>query len=250
MMNKFALGINSILIAIATAIIGTILHELAHYVVARYFDLAPVLHHNFVKSTIQGTDWQRAVVAGAGPLFSLIFGAVVLRIAHLWVKPSLLKLFLTWLGMGSVLCMFGYLLIAPLAAEGDTGRVFAYLKLPKYLTIGIALLSFMLINNLFGRWSSYFVYYKHDAVFDRQQTRLQLFTYPIYASILIMTCLSLPVHTWVSLLPTLCMPMTYFSTSGNYNRLDTLAPSLEISKVSPVLVTVTLVVIILFRYLV
>ena len=36
-----ALAINSILIVISTSIIGTILHELAHFLMADYFKLNP-----------------------------------------------------------------------------------------------------------------------------------------------------------------------------------------------------------------
>jgi hypothetical protein len=249
-MKTKTLAINSILIAISTAIIGTILHELSHYVTAYYLHLNPELHHNYVNPMTKGTELQYAIMAGAGPLFSFIFGSIVLFISIKFLKPSLTKLFMTWLGMGSILGLFGYLLIAPIAKDGDTGRVFAYLGVPTFISVTIAIVSFIFINYLFGKWSSQFIFYKTDDHFDKAETQKQLFKYPIFASIIIMTLLSFPVITWISLLPTIFMPMTYFRTLGEYKKLNNLDPTLTINKVSPTLVVITILAIIIFRYLV
>jgi hypothetical protein len=61
---------------------------------------------------LQGTELQIVLMAGAGPLFSLVFGCLILYISINFIKPSLIKLFMTWLGMGGVLGLLGYLLIS------------------------------------------------------------------------------------------------------------------------------------------
>jgi hypothetical protein len=248
--NK-SLAINSILIVISSSIIGTILHESAHYVAAYYLHLNPELHHNYVRPLVEnGTQQQYAIMAAAGPLFSLIFGIIVMFVSIKYMKPSLLKLFMTWLGMGSILGLFGYLLISPIAKEGDTGRVFDYLGVPIYLSVAIAVVSFIYINYLFSRYVNQFVFYKNNPIFDKNETQRQLFNYPIYASIIIMTLLSFPIITWISLLPTIFMPMTYFRTRGEYRKLKLTDADLTIDKISIPLIVLTILTIILFRYLV
>jgi hypothetical protein len=245
-----ALAINSILIVISSSIIGTVLHESAHYVTAYYLNLKPEMHHNYVLPLAKGTEQQFAIMAAAGPLFSLIFGIIILFISIKYLKPSLFKLFMTWLGMGSILCLFGYLLIAPFAKEGDTGRVFDYLGVPIYLSIGIAIVSFIFINKVFEKCVNQFVFYKNNAIFDKLESQKQLFIYPIYGSIIIMTLLNLPIITWISLLPTIFMPMTYFATMGEYKKLNVTDANVTVDKVSIPLSILTLLTIFLFRYLV
>jgi len=245
-----SLGINSILIVISTSIIGTILHESAHYVVGFFLNLNPELHHNYVTPRIKGTELQIALMSGAGPFFSFVFGCIILYISIKFIKPSLTKLFMTWLGMGSILGLLGYLLIAPIAKEGDTGRVFAYLGVPTYIAIVIAIASFILIKYLFEKLSSQFIFYKTEDHFDKKETQKQLFIYPIFASMVIMTMLSFPIITWASLLPTIFMPMGYFSTYGKYKRTNNIKPNLIINQVSPSLIVLAILTIIIFRYLV
>ena len=249
-MKTKGLAINSILIVISTSIIGTILHESAHYLVGLLLNLNPELHHNYVIPLTKGTELQIVLMAAAGPLFSLVFGFFILFISIKFIKPSLTKLFMTWLGMGSVLGLLGYFLIAPFAKNGDTGIVFSYLGVTTFISILIAIVSFIFISYLFRKWSSQFVFYKTEDHFDKKETQKQLFIYPIFASMVIMTFLSFPITTLVSLLPTIFMPMSYFSTYGKYKRIDNIKPHLTINKVSSVLVVLTILTIIIFRYLV
>lgn len=247
--NK-SLGINSILIAVSTTIIATILHESAHYFTAQYFHIHAELHHNYVWHAKNGTENQIAIIAAAGPLFSLILGATVMLISIKFIKPSLFKLWMTYLGMNNILFFFGYILIAPIAKQGDTGKVFDHLGIPIYLSIAIAAISFLLINYLFGKWSHQFIYYKAKLDFDKKETAQQLFIYPILGSIVIVTLLSFPIKTWVSLLPTLFMPLIFFRTRGAYNRIKNPLPHLYFDRVSINLLILTLLTIALFRYLV
>lgn len=62
----------------------------------------------------------------------------------------------------------------------------------------------------------------------------------------IMTILSFPITTWVSLLPTIFMPMSYFSTYGKYKRIDNINPDLTINKISSVYLSFFIGYIIIF----
>ncbi|WP_233901213.1 hypothetical protein [Tenacibaculum piscium] len=248
--NK-SLAINSILIVVSTTIIGTVLHELSHFLMAKYFELNPKLHHNYINYlTENATELQNAIIAGIGPIFSLIFGTIVILISTKILKPSLFKLFMLWLGMNGILMFLGYILIAPTVKNGDTGRVFDFLNIPTSISIIIAVIAFIIIIKLFSSLSKEFRYYKNQDLFVQKENEKQLFFYPIWFSILLITILSLPVATWISLLPTIFMPMTYFSTMKKYRKLNLENAELEINYISKPLLISTICTIIIFRILI
>ncbi len=247
--NK-SLAINSVLIVISTAILATILHELAHFLVGQYFNLKPVLHHNYVHCQINGTDLQRVLVAAAGPVFSLLLGIVITIFSIKLKKPSLAKLFTIWFGTQNLLVFIGYMLIAPIAKEGDTGKVFSYFGTPTWIIIIVSIFSFVLILFTFPKFAKQFTFYKNEERFDLQENKKQLFVYPIWISIITLTTLNLPVVIWVSLLPNICIPMTYFSIMGKYLKIDHPKTAKVIDKISIPLVVLTIASIIVFRILV
>lgn len=248
--NK-SLAINSILIVISTTIIGTILHEFSHFLMAKYYGLNPEIHHNYVNySTDNATEIQKVIIAGIGPIFSLISGIIFLIISIKIIKPSLLKLFTLWLGMNGILMFLGYILIAPIAKNGDTGKVFDYLHISTSISIILAILGLVIIIKLFKKLSPEFKYYKNQEMFEQSEIAKQLFLYPILCSILIVTLLSLPVVTWISLLPTIFMPMSYFSVMKSYQKLNLKEAQLEINHISKILIILTILTIIIFRILI
>ena len=249
--KKKYLAVNSLLIVISTTIIGTVLHELAHFLMANYFGLKPELHHNYVNYlTDNATELQNMIIAGIGPLFSLIFGTVILLISVKIKKTSLIKLFTLWLGMNGVLMFLGYILIAPIAKDGDTGKVFDFFNVPTYISIFIAIIAFVIIFFLFSNLSKEFRFYKSEDSFKQNENMKQLFLYPICSSIILITILNLPVISWVSLLPTVFMPMTYFSTMKRYKKLPLNNAGLKIDFISKPLLILTIITIIIFRILI
>ena len=247
--NK-ALAINSTLIVISTTILGTILHELSHYLVALKFGLNPELHHNYVSyQTSNVSEIRLSTVAGIGPIFSLITGILFLLISINLKKVNLLKLFTLWFGMNGIIMFLGYLLIAPFAKNGDTGKVFSYLGLPSILTIIIAVISFIVTIKLFKSLSNQFIFYNSSINHNQKDNIQQLFTIPLIVSTTITTILNFPVITWLSLLPTIFMPMTYISTLKQYQKLKLYNAKYLIDKTSIVLLTITLICISVFIYL-
>ncbi len=247
--NKY-LGINSVLIALSSSIIATILHEFGHYVVAIYLNLNPELHHNYVMPLTEVSQKSQVLMAAAGPLFSLIIGVLALCASIKWIKFSLLKLFFLWLGLQNILMFLGYMLIAPIAKDGDTGKVFDYLGIPMFLSISIAILFFIFVNFLFSKFSNQFVFYRNEDLFNIQENSKQLFLWPILSSIVMMTILSFPIYSWVSILPSVFMPMTYFTTMGRYKKLKFTNAQITVSNLSVPLVILTVISIMLFRFLV
>lgn len=169
-MQNNRLAINSTLILITTTLLGTILHELAHYVTALYFKLEPKLFHNYVSYRIVDVpEFQKTIVAAAGPLFSLFIGIFSLYISFICNNKKLLKLFFLWMGMNSIVMFLGYLLIAPFAKNGDTGKVFTYFNIPTYISLTIAIISFILIIKVFSKLSNQFIYYKSHSEFNQEE---------------------------------------------------------------------------------
>jgi len=245
-----SLGINSTLIAISTSLISNILHESAHYLIAKYFNLNPELHHNYVKTLIEPSDKQLMFIALAGPTFSLIIGIILLFISIKFISPSLKKLFLLWFGMSSILNFLGYMLIAPFIIDGDTGRVFNYFKIPFFISIIIAVITFLISKKLFQYLSKEFIYYKNAEIFDKKENQKQLLIFPIIFLIIGVSLLNFPIAVWFSLLPTVFVPMTYLSTIRTYKKIQIIDAEVTINKISITLLILTTTVIIIFRNLI
>lgn len=245
-----SLGINSILIAISTSLISTILHESAHYLVAVYFNLNPELHHNYVKPLIEPSEKQLMLIALAGPTFSLIIGLLTLFISIKLIKPSLLKLFLLWLGMNNILNFLGYMLIAPFIKDGDTGKVFNYFNVALPISIIIAIISFIATKKIFQYLSKEFRYYKNAELFDKKENQKQLLIFPIIFLIIVVSLLNLPIVVWFSLLPSLFVPITYLSTLRIYKQMEIIDAEVTINKISIILLIFTTIIIIFFRTLI
>ena len=244
------LGINSVLIAISTSLISFILHESAHYLVADYFNLNPELHHNFVKPLIEPSEKQLMLIALAGPTLSVIFGIIILFISIKLTKPSLLKLFLLWFSMSNILMFLGYMLIAPFIKNGDTGLVFSYFKVPFFISIIIAIITFIITKKIFEYLSKEYIYYKNADIFDKKECQKQLFIFPIIFLIVCVSLLNLPIVVWYSLLPTLFIPLTYLSTFKAYRKMEILDAEITINKISISLLFLTAITIIIFRNLI
>lgn len=247
--NK-SLAINSSLILVITTLIGTISHEFAHFISAKCLDIPAELHHNYVSfNTDNVSDLHQAIIAGAGPTFSLIFGFLILYLSIKIKKANLLKLFLLWLGMNGILMFLGYLLIAPFAKLGDTGLVFKYLGISNFYIISIAIISFIVILKLFKFLAKQFRFYKSSETFNQKETAKQLFVIPIVGSITFVTVISFPIPIWISLLPTVFMPLTYISTLKRYEKLNIENPQYYSPRISRSLIFMFIAVLGIFIFL-
>jgi hypothetical protein len=114
---------------VLAATVTVTLHEVAHAVAGMALGLVPTLHSNVVSYEPEPTAAQAVVTAAAGPLFSLVLGLVV----HLTTRSAgrgTGRLFWMWAGLLPLQNFAGYLVIAPFARAGDTGRVFSLLDAP------------------------------------------------------------------------------------------------------------------------
>lgn len=248
--RNHSLAINSILIVVSTTIIGTILHESSHFLLAYFFGLKAELHSNYVSyNSDVATEFQNVLIAGIGPMVSLFSGILFLIVSIKLIKPSLLKLFFLWLGLNGILNFLGYILIAPFAKAGDTGKVFDYLNFPTLISIGIAFICLFGIILLFKRVSKEFRFYKSQESFNQLDISKQLFLYPIIGSIIFMVILNLPVKVWLSMLPIIFVPLSYLSIMKSYNKLKIDAVEVEIGGVSKLIIVISILIVIFYKFI-
>lgn len=129
-----ALTANATVAFVLGAMITSVVHELAHAVAGLAVGLTPVVSPFSVSYIPEGTPSQELVTASAGPLFSLVLGLVLMIIGRRW-GSGFVRLFWMWLAFMSVMNFVGYLVIAPLAPAGDTGRALALLGAPDLVVI-------------------------------------------------------------------------------------------------------------------
>lgn len=134
---------------VLAAIVNSLLHELAHAAAGLAQGLTPTVSPFSVSYLSDGTTGQQIVTAGAGPLFSLVLGLVLLAVARHWGR-GIVRLFWLWLTFMAMMNFVGYLMIAPIAQVGDTGKVLklldaplgAYLAAPLIGVIGLFALAY------------------------------------------------------------------------------------------------------------
>jgi hypothetical protein len=106
----------------------TVLHELAHALVAFVQGGRPVLYHSYVRSEgLQGGEL--AITAAAGPLFSLLQGALLLPVLPALSRRPAWRLFAFWFCVDGFVNFFGYLLTTPFVPNADLGKVAAWMAL-------------------------------------------------------------------------------------------------------------------------
>src|SRR2546421_12242750 len=118
MLQRYDRLVNSTVAFVGALFLSVTLHEFAHGLTALAFGVTPTVcaGHEPHAALSPGRE---AVVALAGPLFSLLSGLIVLlaprRGRGFW------RLFMVWFGVLSVQGFFGYLITGPFLPYGDIG---------------------------------------------------------------------------------------------------------------------------------
>ncbi|WP_206445864.1 hypothetical protein [Agrococcus sp. KRD186] len=126
---------------VALVLAGTLtvtLHELAHFATALALGHEATLHATSVSNS--STDDATAITtAAAGPIFSILFGLIIVFAARRWGR-GFWRLLWMWLGFTSAQAGFGYCMIALLSPAGETGKVLELLGAPWW--VGLISLAF------------------------------------------------------------------------------------------------------------
>src|SRR5436190_11398665 len=260
-MNKKNLIINSsLLFSIATVATMT-LHEGGHFLAAVFVHAKEVaLYHNYAIYKIEELSLTAQILTvGAGPLFSLLLGIVFNILCSRYSKRNLFFLFLLYMSAFGYIAFGGYLMIAPLFANGDTGFIFNALHFPIWLTIIIALAGVAFMIYTMKILSRYFVELApEETINDKSQRRAffnTLIKFPLYFGVIITTLLNLPVTAFISLCYPLFSPLNLLWSYGycldaNYPATKANKELTHLCKVSPILIIAFILTIIYNRLLV
>jgi hypothetical protein len=252
MNQKYAFAINNVLIFIFTGLLTTILHEMAHFFAALSFGFSPELHHNYVSyDDANISTFQQMIIAGAGPVFSLILGAICLYFAKKATEKGLFSLTLLWMGLHGTLCFVGYMMIAPFFTYGDTGKVLSLLGVPQFIVIALSILSIIILTTFYRKQAIEFNYYAESDTQIKKEQANHLFLLPIVIGGVFTALMHYPFPGLLSFLAPVMMPFTFFSTYGGFRRTEfATKPTVFINQYSTVIIVLTALIVLIFRLLV
>lgn len=252
-------GIVNSSIALTTAYLLTIiLHEIAHYLMSISLGYETALYHNYIYYVSSGSKMHDILIAGIGPLFSLILGVIAYSVSKK-IKTSPISLFALWLGIAGLVTFFGYLMIAPLIPVGDTGKVFSLLNIPMWLQIIISIFAIIAITIILIKSTNQFEKYATEDFgsikINRQKWSVSLILIPLILSIILISLLQLPIPHIASILATVCAPFSIMAVFGTFiGRKDKLNRDLDgisiNNKISTMLIAALVIMVIINRILV
>lgn len=130
--------LNSTVALVLAGMLTITLHEMVHFAAALALGHEATLHATSVSDSATD-DATNIATAAAGPIFSLIFGLIIVFAARRW-GSGFWRLLWMWLGFTSAQAGFGYCMIALLSTAGDTGKVLELLGAPWW--VGLFSLAF------------------------------------------------------------------------------------------------------------
>lgn len=209
--------INSSLALTSAYIITILLHELAHFLPAIMLGYDATLFHNRVLHSGVENVWHSGLIAGAGPLFSLLQALICFKLIQT-IRSDYMALFLLWMAISGFVMFFGYVMIGPFVPIGDTGKVFALIGLPVWVQILLAILAsafLVVILLISGKKFERFSYtLSENLKNDRIKWANGLIMFPLFISIALVTLLQFPIPHIVSILPTTMAPFSIMTSYG------------------------------------
>jgi hypothetical protein len=152
------LACTATLLYIAAYLLTIVLHELAHATMALALGDHPVLYNTSVQNTNpQLSNAAHVLIAAAGPVFSLLQGVALLPLLRRSRGAGAGSLFWLYMSVFGLINFFGYLLIAPLVAGGDTGQIVARLHVPAAAQWAVAVGSLLGLGLLIGSTAPLFL---------------------------------------------------------------------------------------------
>lgn len=252
--------INSALLFVITFILGTILHEAGHFAAAILVGAEHVsLHHNFVDEQNGLSVNQLITIGAAGPLVSLALGVLFTLIFIRQSNRNLFFLFNVYMAFLGYISFFGYLMTSPFSSQGDTGFIFTSLNFPVWLVITISVISAFILFRIAKKMMRYFVEMAPSDIIANPSERhiffKSLIYHPLLIGIIIVTLLSLPVPAFLSILKSVCMPLTFLwayrdALNKNYESLVSNDRFTSLNSKQPLLFIIFITIVIINRLLV
>ena len=200
-------------------LIAIVLHEVSHYLMSIGLGYEAELFHNRVETEKLGNPTHEILIAGIGPVFSLIQGLIAYYYSKK-MKTSPTSLFVLWFGLAGIITFFGYLLIAPLIPVGDTGKVFKLLNIPMYAQIICSVIAITLVTIFLIKSSKEFEKYAVEDFgslrTNRKKWSFSLILFPMLISILLITLFQFPIPHFASIIASICTPFSIIAVFATF----------------------------------
>ncbi|MDQ2793150.1 MAG: hypothetical protein M3Y12_03965 [Bacteroidota bacterium] len=185
----------------AAFLLTTLVHELGHALVSWRLGGQPMLYNTHVENLARHLPASTEVaMALAGPLLSLVQGAVFLGWAWTRRGSGDAALWRLYLGLFGLINFMGYLLIGPLVPYGDIGQVEASWQVPVWAEVAVAVLAGVGVQWVVGRAAPLFLDFGQASLARplRGQLMQGLVAVPWLLGSVLITALSWPPPTPIS----------------------------------------------------
>lgn len=188
-------------------------HELAHALAGLALDRGPTLSFGAVEYARDVSVGAQVATAAAGPLFSLVSGALLFALARRRLFGARAQLFVLWLAYHGLVNFIGYAFTTAFAASADAGRVARLLGASTPVLVGATVAGWaglMLIARPFG--APFAALAPRDLADDAQAKGWgrEVALFPALVATPAMALGFLPVPHWLSLLYVLTTPLALY----------------------------------------
>lgn len=192
-----SLTLNAICLYIAAYLLTVMLHEVGHAIMSWVLGGQPILYNTSVENTNKAlSDMARVLIAAAGPVLSLLQGALLLAVMRRSRVEGPWGLFWLYMGVFGMVNFLGYLMIAPLVTGGDTGQIVALLHIPVWVQWPTAGLALLLLMQTIGGTAPLFTRLLPATLLTDAEARTQamrsLIAWPWLAGSIVLVLLSMP----------------------------------------------------------
>ena len=197
------------------------LHEFDHLFAAILVHAHGIsIRHNYVSHSDTGLSPSGGIIlTAAGPIVSLMIGVLFHFTSSRQKERDSLFLFNVYMTLFGYIGFFGYMMIAPMFPDGDTGYVCRALGFPMWLTVILAISAGLVLYFLVNSLIRYFVEMGPKEITDDRQLRKRfvnsIIFLPLLLGIVVTTLLNFPFPTLLSLIAPPCSP---FSVMFGYHN--------------------------------
>jgi hypothetical protein len=247
-MGKYNTVFNGIIFYSSTFLLTLIIHETGHFVIEKFWGFTAIMHPNYGSYSGNASNTQKIIIAGAGPVVSLLQGLLFLFLSNRIFYKNKFNLFIIWLSLHGFVLFFGYLVCSPFFIYGDTGQIFYLLHFPFYITIlfsiaGVILLFYTLNNNA-KKFASY-----GKEIKDVNARAKALVLYPLIVGGILSLLSQLPVPNFLLLFDGITTPLVFLISYVKLKEINTSVPEVSLNKISIPVLVIFILTIILVRLL-
>lgn len=191
----------------------TFSHEFAHALTAKMVGVESVLFHSYVSYDNSTTpSIYQIYILSSGPLISLLQASSFLILLRKRAKIDFISLLYLWMGIIGMVVFLGYIMMGPFIPYGDTGKVYAILSIPIFVSFSLTVLTLIAIIFFFRKLTpviaKFLFFMKSETEFESNASFKFLFVLPISIGTAINILISLPAPTMMSLAFPMAIPLT------------------------------------------